>query len=132
MPKFSEKSMSMLMTCHLDLQRLFLEVVKSFDCSITCGHRTEEEQNEAFRANRSQKRYPDSKHNSIPSIAVDVCPYPIDWENLNRFYFFGGYVKKTAEILGIKVRYGGDWDGDTILDDQKFIDLPHWELIIDE
>lgn len=130
MPQFGKKSQENLLTCHTDLQRLFLEVVENFDCSIICGHRSEEEQNEAFRANRSQKKYPDSKHNSIPSIAVDVCPYPIDWENLNRFYFFGGYVKKTAELLGIKIRWGGDWDGDTLTTDQKFMDLPHFELII--
>ena len=129
MGEFGEKSRKNLESCHIDLQRLFKEVVKGFDCSVTCGHRNEEEQNEAFRANRSTKKWPNSNHNTEPSIAVDVVPYPIDWENLKRFYFFGGYVKAKAEDMGIKIRWGGDWDSDTMTDDQKFIDLPHFELI---
>lgn len=129
MPKFGKKSLENLDQCHLDLQLLFGEVIKDFDCSVLCGHRSEAEQNEAFRNNNSTKKYPDSKHNQVPSIAIDVVPYPIDWENLNRFYFFGGYVKKTAELLGVKIRWGGDWDGDTLTDDQGFMDLPHFELI---
>jgi peptidoglycan L-alanyl-D-glutamate endopeptidase CwlK len=132
MPKFSEKSEGKLRGCHPDLQRLFNEVVKYFDCKIDCGYRGEEEQNEAFRTNHSTKKYPDSKHNSVPSIAVDVVPYPVDWENLKRFYFFGGYVKRTADIMGINVRWGGDWDSDTVLNDQSFNDLPHWEILQNE
>jgi len=30
--------------------------------------------------------------------------------------------------MGIRLRWGGDWDGDTELDDNKFDDLPHFEL----
>ena len=130
MPSFCQKSLDNLESCHSDLQRLFNEVVKGFDCSVICGHRGEEEQNEAFKHNRSTKKFPDSKHNIKPSIAVDVVPYPIDWGNLKRFYLFIGYVRKTAEIMGIKVRNGGDWDNDTMLNDQAFNDLPHWELIL--
>lgn len=129
MAAFSKKSMDALKTCHPDLRRLLEDVVIDFDCSVLCGHRGEKDQNKAFRDNRSKKRYPESKHNSSPSLAVDVVPYPIDWENLNRFYLFIGYVRKTAEILGIKVRNGGDWDNDTMLNDQSFNDLPHWEII---
>lgn len=129
MPKFSQKSIKLLATCHPDLRRLFEDVVIDFDCSILCGNRGEEEQNEHFRNNRSTKKFPDSKHNQLPSIAVDVVPFPINWENLNRFYFFGGFVKGRAKDLGLKIRWGGDWDNDTILNDQSFNDLPHFELI---
>jgi peptidoglycan L-alanyl-D-glutamate endopeptidase CwlK len=128
MPSFGEKSRKNLETCDVELQELFNEVVKNFDCSVLCGHRSEEDQNEAFRANRSKLKFPDSKHNFKPSRAVDVVPYPIDWGNLNRFYMFGGYVKGIAEKLGIKIRWGGDWDNDTMTDDQRFMDLPHFEL----
>ena len=128
MPKFSNASEEKLRQCHPDLQRLFHEVVKGFDCKIDCGHRSEEDQNEAYRTNHSSKKFPESLHNSLPSLAVDVLPYPVDWDNLKRFYFFGGYVKRTAELMGIDVRWGGDWDGDTVLNDQKFMDLPHYEI----
>lgn len=48
---------------------------------------------------------------------------------LKRWYSFGGYVKATADRLGIKIRWGGDWDGDFDFRDQNFNDLPHFELI---
>ena len=70
-----------------------------------------------------------SKHNSFPSLAVDVAPYPINWSDKERFYFFAGYVKATADQMKIKIRWGGDWDGDTKVRDQTFMDLPHYELI---
>jgi len=129
MPKFGAESLSNLSSCHPDLQLLFKAVVRGFDCSVICGHRNQSEQNQAFDDGKSKVQYPDSKHNRTPSRAVDVVPYPVDWNNLNRFYLFVGYVMKTAEILGIKIRSGGDWDSDTMTDDQRFIDLPHFELI---
>ncbi len=55
-------------------------------------------------------------------MAVDVIPYPIDWENITRFYRFGGFVKAIAVMLGIPLIWGGDW--------QKFKDLPHFELTV--
>jgi len=128
MPSFSAKSKEALETCDIELNELFNEVIEHFDCTVLAGHRTEEEQNKAFRSNMSTLRWPDSKHNIKPSRAIDVVPYPIDWENLNRFYFFGGYVKGIAEKRGIKIRWGGDWDNDTLTNDQKFMDLPHFEI----
>jgi hypothetical protein len=54
-------------------------------------------------------------------MAIDVVPYPVDWDNINAFYEFAGRVKQKADELGIKVRWGGDFDG--------FFDGPHWELV---
>jgi hypothetical protein len=129
MANFSGRSTARLLECHEDLQLLFFQVVKNFDCSIMCGHRGEEAQNEAFDKGYSKLKFPQSKHNKTPSMAVDVIPYPIDWDDTNRMYFFGGYVKGIAEGLEVKIRWGGDWDRDTEIDDQSFIDLPHFELI---
>ncbi|NIA28350.1 MAG: M15 family peptidase [Actinobacteria bacterium] len=128
MPKFGNESRKNLATAHPDLQLLFNAVVRDFDCSVLCGHRTQAEQDGAYRNKHSKLKFPNSKHNRQPSMAADVVPYPINWENMNRFYFFGGYVKKTAEMLGIKIRWGGDWDSDTLTDDQAFMDLPHFQL----
>ena len=128
MPKFSKTSLDKLNTCHPDLQKIFNEVIKHFDCTILCGHRNEEEQNIAYKAGVSKLKYPKSKHNKTPSLAVDVAPYPIDWGNRRRFYYFAGIVKGVALSIGIKLRWGGDWDGDNDINDQKFFDLPHWEI----
>ncbi len=34
-----------------------------------------------------------------------------------------------ASQMGTPLRWGGDWDGDTELRDQKFVDLPHFEVL---
>ena len=135
MPSFGKSSMSRLNSAHGDLQTLFLEVVKDFDCSVICGHRGEEDQNKAVKGGFSKVKYPNSMHNKVPSLAVDVIPWPVDWEDTDRMYYFAGFVMAKANELYrakkmlLKVRWGGDWDRDTEIDDQKFIDLPHFELI---
>lgn len=135
MPKFSEASQKKLSTCHPELQLLFNEVIKYFDCTILEGFRNEVEQNKAFAAGNSKLKWPNGKHNKIPSMAVDVAPYPIDWHNIKRMYWFGGYVLGVAQMLKnqgkmtFDVRYGGDWDGDKDIDDQTFNDTVHFELI---
>jgi peptidoglycan LD-endopeptidase CwlK len=129
---FSVSSMNKLKTCHPDLQRLALEVVKQYDCTVVCGHRPEYEQNLAVAQGNSKVNYPNSTHNETPSTGIDLAPYiageGISWDS-RQCYYFAGYVLRTAEVLGIKIRWGGDWDGDRDIKDQSFNDLVHFELI---
>ena len=67
MPRFSDTSQERLGSCHPDLQRLFSEVVRGFDCSIICGHRSKADQAAAFEQGLSQVSFPNSKHNITPS-----------------------------------------------------------------
>jgi len=120
MPVFSMKSRERLLTCHPDLQRLFNEVIKVVDCTVICGHRTRAEQDKALREGRSLAQWPRSKHNGLPSLAVDVGPYPIDWTDHVRWDAFAVIVKGIAARLNIKVRWGGDF--------KRLVDKPHWEL----
>lgn len=129
MPKFSPKSQEKLAECHPDLQRLFNEVVKHWDCAILEGHRPKEIQDEYFRTGKSKLQWPNGEHNKKPSRAVDAVPCPIDWNDKLRFYHFTGFVRGVASQLGIKIRCGADWDGDFDLKDQSFNDLPHFELL---
>jgi hypothetical protein len=87
------------------------------------------------------------------SRAVDVVPYPIDWafekniiryvgvglgrtkkldmnvvHNIERWFKFGGKVLGIAQQMGIPLIWGGDWDGDNCMSDQRFDDLPHFQL----
>ncbi len=133
MPKFNNRSKDRLSTCDKDLQRLFNEVVKKYDCSILEGHRSNERQEELYAKKKSKVKL--SKHNANPSLAVDVSPYPIpekwgkgNFKELAKFYHFVGYVKAIADQLGISIRFGADWDGDNNFRDQKFDDLVHFEL----
>ena len=128
MPRFGKRSRSRLSTCDDRLQDLFKEVVKHFDCSVIQGHRGKADQNKAFDEGRSKLRYPDGNHNAVPSKAVDVAPYPIDWSDRDRFHYFSGFVLGIASQMGLKIRWGGDWDRDTQVKDNKFDDLPHFEI----
>ena len=128
MPSFSQTSKDRLATCDARLQRVFNEVIKHFDCKVLQGHRGQAEQDKAFAEGASQKKWPNGNHNSMPSKAVDVAPFPVDWNDSKRFYYFAGFVMATAKAMGIKLRFGGDWDRDTQLKDNKFNDLVHWEI----
>ena len=129
MAKFSKKSQELLGTCDPRLQKIFNKVIVHFDCRVMCGYRDEQEQNEKHRTGASKKKYPNSKHNTLPSNAVDVAPYPIDWNDRERFTLFAGFVKGIAISMGYVVRWGGDWDGDTQVKNNDFDDLPHFEII---
>jgi hypothetical protein len=135
MPEFSKSSRLKLATCHPDLQLLFNRVIINRDCTIICGNRGEEEQNEAYENGFSRLKYPESPHNRMPSMAVDVMPYSnaephIRWDDLESTYNFIGYVMGIADELGIRIRSGSDWDMDRDFHDQSFFDLPHFELVI--
>lgn len=129
MPKFGMTSTTNLNTAHRDLQTVFREVVKLFDCSILQGHRPLKEQWELFKKGRKVKHpgldpeqtdswevqnrskvvtYIDGKkkkgmHNYEPSKAIDAAPYPIDWRSKEkvraRFYFMAGVVLAISEAL---------------------------------
>tara|TARA_R110002051_G_scaffold324738_1_gene423377 strand:+ start:745 stop:1140 length:396 start_codon:yes stop_codon:yes gene_type:complete len=128
MPRFGKRSRSRLKTCDTRLQDLFNEVIKHFDCSVIQGHRGKEDQNKAFKEGKSKLKYPNGNHNATPSRAVDVAPYPINWNDRERFTYFAGYVVGIALQMGLKIRWGGDWDMDTQVKDNNFDDLPHFEL----
>jgi peptidoglycan L-alanyl-D-glutamate endopeptidase CwlK len=134
MPEFGERSKRELATAHPDLQRLFTEVIKDFDVTILEGRRTTERQQALYAQGRTAKgrivTYADgvthlSNHQRTDTagrgLAVDVAPWPIDWDDESRFYRLAGFVQATALHLGIHVEWGGDWPG-------KKRDLPHWQV----
>lgn len=140
MPQFGKKSLAQLGTCDDRLQKVFHEVIKYWDCAILEGHRSKEDQDTDVASGRSKTPWPTSKHNGMPSKAVDAAPYPIVWpdrikasktyeKDLSRWYLFAGFVKGVAAQMGITLRIGADWDGDGDLTDQTFNDLPHFEIV---
>lgn len=129
MATFSRVSTEHLNSCHPNLQLLCKEVIKYYDVAIIEGHRSKTRQDSAYANGSSKVQWPNSKHNTLPSLAVDIAPYPIDWRNVKRFYYMHGIIFTLAKQLGIDIRSGADWDCDTDFDDEKFIDLPHIELL---
>lgn len=130
MPSFSRKSRERLDTCDIRLQKIFNRVIEITDCTILVGHRGQVDQNLAYTEGRSKLKWPESKHNKSPSMAVDVAPYPIPegWDKRN-FDHFAGVVRAVAWMMDIPIRWGGDWNSDWNLMDQTFNDLVHFELL---
>ena len=79
-------------------------------------------------AGSSQLRWPKSRHNTTPSLAVDVAPYisgaiSWDWEH---YHPLARHIKATwarlraeGDVAG-ELEWGGDW--------RRFKDGPHWQL----
>ena len=140
MNTFSETSKSRLKTCHRDLQMLFAHVIQEYDCTIVCGHRDKEAQDQAYDEGKSKLKYPNSKHNRIPSWAVDAAPYElthIDWSK-SQMLFFAGYIKGVADrlyrtgVISHHIRLGADWNENNDIDDETFLDAPHFEIMPNE
>ena len=128
MPKFGKRSRERLETCDKRLQKVFNEVIKYVDCSVLEGHRDERRQDKLYEEGKTKVRYPMGRHNSKPSRAVDVVPYPVDWNDRERFHLFAGFVLGMARRMGITLRWGGDWNMNFEVDDNKFDDFPHFEV----
>ena len=128
MAKFGRRSKERLKSCDKKLQKVFNEVIKHVDCSVLEGHRSAERQNKLYDEGKTKVRYPNGRHNADPSRAVDVVPYPIDWDDRERFHLFAGFVIGIARSMNIKLRWGGDWNMNFEVDDNKFDDFPHFEL----
>jgi hypothetical protein len=128
MPKFGTSSLTQRATLHPDLKRLVDEVIKHVDFSITCGYRNQADQDAAVAKGLSQVKFPNGKHNTLPSKAMDVAPYPINWNDAEAFTLLAGVFFGVAAVLGIKLRLGADWDGDFNTLEHSFKDRPHIEL----
>lgn len=118
-------SLKKLSTCHPDIQRLAKAVNEVFPIQCICGHRGKEDQEKAFKEKKSKLHFPNSKHNSKPSMAGDFVPDPdrnpatIEWGNTKSFQLMCLTFEQKADELGIKIRLGRDF---------KFVDMPHVEL----
>jgi peptidoglycan L-alanyl-D-glutamate endopeptidase CwlK len=136
MPKLGAASLTQLDTCDKRLQAVINKTIEYFDFTVLEGHRGEEAQNRAYAKGLSQVRWPQGKHNSLPSKALDLAPYPIDWSSreaaTQRFVYLAGWVMAIAATIGIKLRWGGDWDGDRDTRDEHFRDLGHFEILESE
>lgn len=133
------KNANLLNQCEPRLRTLFYQVDKIAQVDILPSTiRTMEQQLDYF--NRGVSKTMDSKHLITPahplSRAVDAGPWPMKWPtegpdkwlDWGRIYYFAGIVMSTAYQMGVKIRFGGDWNGNFDLKDQNFYDGVHFEL----
>jgi len=135
---FGKRSQENLSDVHPDLRKV-AERALSFgimDFSVIEGHRSLERQQELYKDGKSQidginKK---GKHNYKPSHAIDVLPYPAVvnginvWNDNHRWCVLAGLFMAAANLEGVDIRWGGDWDGDGNNADSRFNDYPHYEL----
>jgi peptidoglycan L-alanyl-D-glutamate endopeptidase CwlK len=127
MPRFSQHSRNQLDTCCDELRLLFATSIRYIDFKVIEGYRSNERQADLFNTGLSKAAPGMSKHNVIPSDAVDIAPYPINWKDTDRFVYFAGRIIQIAEDMGLVIRWGGDWNMDTFLK-ERFKDLGHFEI----
>jgi peptidoglycan L-alanyl-D-glutamate endopeptidase CwlK len=131
---FSAVSSNKLATAHdalIDAFTLALEI-SPVDFGISCGYRGEDAQIAAYNMGASKLNWRDSKHNQVPSEAVDFFPYMagrgIVWKDIRLFHLIAGVVLCAGRMRGNRLRWGGAWDG-PLNGPGRFEDLGHIELI---
>jgi len=125
MYKFGKRSRERLKGVDTRIINVLNELIKMMDVTIIEGVRTKERQAELLKQGATKVKY--SKH--MEGKAVDLSPYPIDWENRDGFYYMGGMIRGIAKQLGLKIRFGGDWNSDGDTKDNNFDDLVHIEIL---
>lgn len=131
MPYLGTTSTRRLLTCDPRLQLLCNDVITWFDFAVTEGHRSLARQAELYAQGRTTPgaivtwaRAGMSQHNTLPSLAVDLAPWPIDWDDLERFDELARMMKLAATIRGIELEWGGDWGGSKC-------DRPHYQVSVE-
>lgn len=139
MYKFSQSSRDKLKQVHPDLQLICTYLIAFVDFTIVTGYRSPEEQLKKYYAKPQLSKVKVGKHNSKPSMAIDIQPYPLKKDSAKsqreQFYYLAGCFMGTGKMLkemGLishDVRSGGDWNKNGLITDNSFDDLYHFELI---
>ena len=124
MPRFGRRSKQRLKGVDAKLINVANELIKLMDVTVIEGLRSQERQNELVSQGKSKTKF--GKH--VAGKALDLAPYPIDWNDRERFHYMGGLIRGIGHSLGVKIRWGGDWDSDGEIKDNAFDDLVHVEI----
>lgn len=122
------------------------------DMRVDCGVRTKAEQRKLYAQGRTDaelRRVGITEHRGEPKRAkvtwtlesrhfvnkqsgyghaVDLLPLPVDWNNLVPFNKVADAMFQAARELGVRIRWGADWDGDGNRRERGEGDSPHFEL----
>ncbi len=131
MYRLSKRSKKNLNGVHPDLVRVVnraIEITKQ-DFMVIEGKRTLKKQKwlKAHGYSWTLK----SKH--LDGLAVDTVPYPIDWNDLDKFHKVYEAFKQASQELNIPIRWGGDWNMNGEYRDEVrrgVYDGGHFELIL--
>lgn len=150
-----KRSNAALEGVHPDLQRIVRRAIQltKQDFMVCEGLRTQERQYELYAQGRTvaelrragvptrilaQPGKPKvtwvlkSNHMAKPDglgHAVDLVPYPVDWTDLRKFDAIKDAMFAAAKELGLRLRWGADWDSDGRPREKGETDNPHFELV---
>lgn len=89
--------------------------------------RSSEEQDKLFAEGVTFSRGGTSPHNF--GLAVDIVHTVRGWNLTEKQWLLIGHVgKELAKTSNLKIRWGGDWDEDGDIHDQRLFDPAHWEV----
>lgn len=129
MASFSKISKQRLAGAHPLLQKIMNEAINHYDFMVLDSQRDRAAQERAFKQGNSKVHFGQSAHNWAPSIALDVAPFPIDWNDLGRFKVLQlEIILPIAQKMQIPIRQGIDWNRDGNLSNDGWDDYPHVEL----
>ena len=124
---FSVKSWNKLnmQEVHPDIRRLMVEAIKDSPLDFTIIETVREMRRQKELLKLGTTKTLKSRH--IPECnksklceAVDVAPYPIDWQDKERFRALAAHILKKANQLNIPIEWGGNW--------KSLVDMPHYQL----
>lgn len=126
--KLSRASAEKLNTVRMELRQVVLKAFETvpFDVTVIEGYRNKDRQDQLFAEGKTKVRV--SRHQS--GFAVDLCPYPVDWNDKARFITLAEHMFAAAKELGVTIRWGGNWSRDNVHDKppSSFVDMPHFEI----
>lgn len=133
MAKLGAGSLAVRAELDPELQKVVDEVVRlltllGLDLKLLDGWRSDKEQAAVYATGKSAKKPGMSKHNIWPARAVDAALYPVNFPDEVMFGFLAGVFAIASVNVGVKTRWGGDWNGDGNTLDHTLRDLDHWEL----
>lgn len=131
--KLGQKSLDRLATIHPRLREVVIKACESmpFDITVVEGVRTIERQKELLAGGTTWTM--NSKHIAGAdgfSHAVDIAPFPIDWNNQKAFIEMAHVMFDAADAVGVRIKWGGSWaTNPNGWAQNKRFDGPHFELV---
>lgn len=136
---FGKKSRRKLNEVDPDLKRV-AELALSYgimDFTVYEAIRSKAEQNRFYGMRKSRVQWPNGAHNiqnpGDLAKAFDIAPVikgKVSWARPHCLVL-AGVMLAAAAALRVRIRWGGNWDGDgEPVTDQDFQDLVHYEKIL--
>jgi peptidoglycan LD-endopeptidase CwlK len=122
--RFSTNSLAMLQGVDPRLVKCCELALQVMDFAVDDGVRTIEEQR--VNVARGKSWTMNSKH--LDGQAVDIHPVPLNWEDTEMFCVLAGVMKAAAHTLGLRLRWGGDWNRNNNTKDERNRDYGHFEI----